>query len=80
MLKDHRSQFVNLGYESTLPGPDDITRIQLPNKIVVLNRENFNSPSIVVRGYLPAGSIFDSEEKLGLADFLLIKLFILAHS
>jgi len=52
-----------------LPGPDDITRIQLPNGIIVLARANFNSPSVVINGYLEVGSLFDSDEKLGLADF-----------
>jgi zinc protease len=52
-----------------LPGPDDITRSVLPNGIVVLARANFNSPSVVINGYLNVGSLFDSDEKLGLADF-----------
>ena len=52
-----------------LPGPDDITRAELPNGIVVLARANFNSPSVFIGGYLPAGSLFDPDEKLGLADF-----------
>jgi zinc protease len=30
---------------------------------------NFNSPSVVISGYLQAGSLFDTDEKLGLADF-----------
>ena len=51
------------------PGADDITRVELKNGITVLCRSNFNSPSIVLRGNLPAGSLFDTEEKLGLADF-----------
>jgi zinc protease len=51
------------------PGPDDITRIQLPNGIVVLSRANFNSPSVVVDGYLLAGGLLDPDEKLGLAGF-----------
>jgi len=54
---------------STLPGPDDIHRAVLPNGIVVLCRANPNSPSVVVSGYISAGSLFDPEEKLGLADF-----------
>ncbi len=54
---------------NTLPGPDDILRAELPNGIIVLARANFNSPSVVISGYLPAGSLFDSDEKLGLADF-----------
>ncbi len=53
----------------SLPGPDDITREILPNGIVVLVRSNFNSPSVVIGGYLPCGSLFDPDEKLGLADF-----------
>lgn len=53
----------------SLPGPDDISRVILPNGIIVLARTNFNSPSIVIGGYLPCGSLFDTDEKLGLADF-----------
>jgi zinc protease len=54
---------------NAIPGPDDITRRELPNGIVVLARPNFSSPSVVVNGYLYAGAVFDSDEKLGLADF-----------
>lgn len=54
---------------STLPGADDITRVVLKNGITILCRTNFNSPSVVLRGNLPAGSLFDTDEKLGLADF-----------
>ncbi len=59
------------GYSGSdsLPGPGNITRAQLPNGIVVLARSNFNSPSVVVSGYLMCGSLFDPLEKLGLADF-----------
>ena len=39
-------------HDKALPGPDDITRIVLPNGIVVLARANFNSPSVVINGYL----------------------------
>ncbi len=53
----------------SLPGSDDIHRELLPNGIVVLSRANFNSPSVVVSGYLQAGALFDSDQKLGLADF-----------
>jgi len=52
-----------------LPGPDDIIREMLPNGIVILARANFNSPSVVINGYLDVGSLLDSDEKLGLADF-----------
>ncbi len=54
---------------SALPGSDDITRVELKNGITVLCRENFNSPSVVLSGYLSGGSLFDPDEKLGLADF-----------
>lgn len=54
---------------SSLPGPDDITRAELPNGIVVLTRPNFNSPSVTLTGYLQVGGIFDPDDKLGLADF-----------
>lgn len=53
----------------SLPGADDILRRELPNGIVVLARANFNSPSVVLSGYLPAGGLLDPDEKLGLADF-----------
>lgn len=57
-------------FNSSLPGPKDIHRETLPNGITVLTRSNFNSPSVVVSGYFDAGSLFDPDEKLGLADFV----------
>ena len=54
---------------SSIPGPDDITRINLANGIVVLARANPNSQAVTLRGYLPAGGLFDPDQKLGLADF-----------
>ncbi len=54
---------------SSLPGPQDITRTVLPNGITVLARSNFNSQSVVISGYLQSGSIFDPAGKLGLANF-----------
>ena len=56
--------------KNSIPGPDDITRTELDNGIIVLARANFNSPSVMVRGYLPVGALFDSDEQLGLADFV----------
>ncbi len=53
----------------SLPGPEDIHRKVLPNGITVLCRANFNSPSVSINGYVNAGSLFDSDGKLGLADF-----------
>jgi zinc protease len=55
---------------SALPGPNDIYREVLPNGITILTRSNFNSPSVVISGYFGAGALLDSDEKLGLADFV----------
>ena len=55
--------------ELSLPGPDDIRRVVMPNGVVVLARPNFNSPSVVINGYLKVGSLFDIDDKLGLAGF-----------
>ncbi len=55
--------------QQSFPGPDDITRITLPNGITILVRSNFNSPSVVIGGNLTCGSLFDTDEKSGLADF-----------
>ena len=57
-------------HQSALPGTKDIYREVLPNGITVLTRSNFNSPSVVIRGYFDAGALFDTDEKLGLADFV----------
>ncbi len=59
---------------SSLPGPDDTTRVTLENGIIVLARPNFNSPSVVVNGYLANGSLFDPDGKLGLAHFTALAL------
>lgn len=58
----------------SLPGPDDIHYLKTPNGITFLGRENKNSPSVVVSGYLPAGSLFDPDPQLGLADFTALML------
>ena len=54
---------------TSIPGPDDIKRAVLPNGITVLARANFNSPSVVISGYLHAGSLSEEEGKAGLAGF-----------
>lgn len=53
----------------SLPGSDDIYREVLPNGITVLCRTNFNSPSVVISGYFTSGALFETDDKLGLADF-----------
>ena len=56
--------------KSSFPSAEDVLQVNLPNGITVLARSNFNSPSVSMGGYLPAGAIFESDEKLGLADFV----------
>ena len=51
------------------PGPDDVLRKTLPNGVTLLARENFASPSVVVHGYVEAGSEDEPREKCGLASF-----------
>ncbi len=53
----------------TIPGPQDISRHELENGIVLLVRENHSSPSVVVSGYLAVGSYDEPEEQAGLAAF-----------
>jgi zinc protease len=60
--------------QQSFPGPDDITRVTLPNGITILVRTNFNSPSVVIAGHLSCGSLFDTDEKIGLADFTALGL------
>lgn len=57
----------NTQHHTALPGPEDITRVELPNGITALARSNFNSPTLSIKGYLPSGSLFDPDEKLGLS-------------
>ncbi len=52
---------------NALPGADDIQRVELPNGLTLLMRCNPFSPSVVISGYLPAGSQYDPPDKLGLA-------------
>ncbi|MFZ3071121.1 MAG: pitrilysin family protein [Anaerolineaceae bacterium] len=55
---------------NALPGPADITRREFANGAVLLTRPNFNSPAVAIRGYLPPGSVAESPDKIGLANFL----------
>jgi zinc protease len=63
-----KQDFTPLKTES-LPGPHDTSRTELRNGITLLVRPNFNSLSVAISGYLQAGSLYDPEPKLGLADF-----------
>jgi len=51
----------------SLPGPDTILRREIGNGLVVLARENFSSPSVVVSGYLRAGALHEPDAQAGLA-------------
>ncbi len=51
-----------------LPGPETIRREELPNGVIVLTRENFASPSVVISGYVHAGALFEPPEQAGLAN------------
>lgn len=53
----------------SIPGPENITRRELNNGIVVLARENFTSPSVVVDADLRVGALWHGREQAGLADF-----------
>lgn len=55
---------------SSLPSPEDVYQVTLANGITILARSNFNSPAVNFGGYLPAGAIFETDKKLGLADFV----------
>jgi len=53
-MMDLRSPASSL--ELALPSSKDILRQTLPNGVTVLARENWSAPSIVVEGYLQAGT------------------------
>jgi zinc protease len=58
----------------SIPGPEDIHRKVLPNGITVLSRSNYSSTSVVISGYVAAGSQFDPLDKLGLAYYTALGL------
>ena len=64
---------------NSLPGPNDVYREVLPNGITILTRSNFNSPSVVVAGFFEAGALFDTDEKLGLAEYTVLSLMRGTH-
>ncbi|MBU0702475.1 MAG: insulinase family protein [Chloroflexi bacterium] len=53
----------------SIPGPNDITRHELPNGVVLLVRENHSSPSVITSGYLQVGAYDERPEQAGLAAF-----------
>lgn len=59
---------------NSLPGPENILRRRLDNGITILARENFNSPVVVIGGYLEVGSLLDPDDRLGSAIFTSLAL------
>jgi zinc protease len=53
----------------SFPSPETITRVELPNGIVVLVYENPSSPAVVVTGAVWAGSMSEAAEQAGLSSF-----------
>jgi zinc protease len=54
---------------ASVPSSETITRVELPNGIIVLAYENFSSPSVVIGGSLWAGAMSEAPEQAGLASF-----------
>ncbi len=54
---------------ANLPGKESILRQSFENGATLLAYPNLNSPAVYFRGYLPAGSISDPQDKEGLANF-----------
>jgi zinc protease len=56
--------------KSSMPSPEDVYQVTLSNGITIFARSNFNSPAVNVGGYLPAGALSETDDKLGLTDFV----------
>ncbi len=54
---------------ASVPTAETVTRAELPNGIVALVYENHNSPSVVIGGYLWAGSLSEAPQHAGLSSF-----------
>ncbi|MDQ4077582.1 MAG: insulinase family protein, partial [Chloroflexota bacterium] len=57
-------------HKSSLPGPDDVALRRLDNGILLAARENFVSPSVIVRGLLEVGAMDEPPEQAGLASMV----------
>ncbi|MBX3054381.1 MAG: insulinase family protein [Caldilineaceae bacterium] len=62
------------------PGPDNVVRTQLDNGIILLVRENWTAPVVVLDGFLTVGSIHEPAAKAGLASFTASLLTRGSHS
>ena len=54
---------------TNVPGPDTIQRREYPNGMIVLVKENFSSPVVVIDGVLNFGSVDVMRKQAGLASF-----------
>lgn len=54
---------------NSLPGPGNVTRVQLANGLTLLARRNAAAPVVVLEGMLHAGALLDPAGKTGLASF-----------
>src|SRR3990172_3612000 len=63
----HASRFT---HHDSIPGPDNIQRREYPNGMVVLVKENFTNPVVVIDGVLNFGSADVKREQAGLASFM----------
>jgi zinc protease len=54
----------------SLPNPENVTRVVLPNGLRILVRENHAAPVAVLDGYLPVGAIHEPGEQAGLSSFV----------
>jgi len=64
----------------SLPGPHNITRVELENGIVVLVYENDAAQSVVIGGSLAAGSLYETPAQSGLAALTASALMRGTHS
>src|SRR5436309_115670 len=49
--------------------PENVTRAELSNGIVILVKENHTNASVTLRGRLRAGAMYETDAVAGLADF-----------
>ena len=67
-LMGHSSRFTS--FASSIPGPDSIQRREYANGMIVLVKENFSSPVVVIDGASRYGAVDVKREQAGLANFM----------
>ncbi len=73
-MQTNPNPYLDNGKRNALPGPDDITRVVLPNGIVILARENFAAQSVVISGTLAVGSLYETAATAGLSSMVAASL------